>query len=254
MQAKIPGNIHSSHVRRGILFLLSLVPGGNYCKLNLPDIYQPSNIYVPGFPGIRLPDRTPDSRTLYSDREVALLPYLGAVHARDREWVSRAASADRLVRYLAEHKRDAGILEIGCGNGWLSRQLSTVPGSRVVGLDSNFGELRQAARVFRRQANLKFIYGDFYSAVLQDLSFDIIVMAATVHCFPSTHRIIRDALGYLRPHGELHLLDSPLCKPVLNEFRHRVQYDPRAFWNRMLRKDQRHPWVSITTPPPRAFA
>lgn len=231
-----------------------IVPGNNYCKLNLPDTYLSSNIYVPGFPGLRIPERSPVSHNLYTDREVALLPYLGAVHPRDREWASRAASADRLIRYLTLHKKEAGILEIGCGNGWLSRRLSAVPGSRVVGLDSNLGELRQAARVFRRQTNLKFIYGDFYSTVLQDLSFDIIVMAATVHCFPSPYRIIRDALTYLRPHGELHLLDSPLRKPVLNEFRHRALYDPRAFWNRMLRKDQRHPWVCISAPPSRAFA
>ena len=141
---------------------------------------------------------------------------------------------------LSAHKKAAGILEIGCGNGWLSHQLSGVPGSRVIGLDPNLGELRQAARIFRKQPNLKFIYGDFYSAVLQDLSFDIIVMAANlIHCFPSLPAIVKDALTHLRPRGELHILDSCFYRPALRDVPHHYLYDPRSFWkpdNQQTRK------------------
>src|SRR5579863_5783464 len=168
----------------------------------LSDVYQPSNIYVPGLPGLNVPERTPDSHNLYTDREVAQLPYLMGTHPRCRDWACRIASTDRLIHYLSVHKKSAGILEIGCGNGWLTRRLSDVPGSRVIGLDPNLGELRQAARVFRKQRNLKFIYGEFYSDVLQELSFDIIVLAATLQYFPGLPALIQDAVSYLRPHGE----------------------------------------------------
>jgi SAM-dependent methyltransferase len=219
--------------------------------VNLSDIYQPSNIYVPGLPGLNVPERTPDSHNLYSDREVAQLPYLKSTHPRHREWAGRIASTDRLVRCLSTHKKAAGILEIGCGNGWLSHRLSAVPGCRVIGLDPNLGELRQAARVFRKQRNLKFIYGDFYSDVLQDLSFDIIVIAAAVHCFSSLPQLMEDALAYLRPHGELHLLDSPLQRENLNHFRHHYLFNPNSLWNKIRRKDTPHPWVCITAPHPK---
>jgi len=194
-----------------------------------------------------MPERHPDSHNLYTDREVALLPRLSNAHPRNLDWVGRMASGP-LVRYLSTHKKAAGILEIGCGNGWLSHQLSGVPGSRVIGLDPNLGELRQAARVFRKQPNLKFIYGDFYSAVLQDLSFDIIVMAATAHLFSSLPLIIKDTVAYLRPRGELHLLDSCLYRPALCPFPHRYFYDPSSFWNRIIRKSGKYPWVCITAP------
>ena len=208
--------------------------------------YKASNIYVPGLPGLNVPERTPDSHNLFTDREVAQLPYLIAAHPRCREWTGRIASTDRLVSYLTNHKKAAGILEIGCGNGWLSRRLSDVPGCRVIGLDPNLGELRQAARVFRKQRNLKFIYGEFYSDVLQDLSFDIIVIAASIQFFPNLSQLIPDALAYLRPHGELHLLDSPLQQEDLKRFRHRYLYNPQSFWNRIRRKDTLHPWVCVT--------
>ncbi len=227
--------------------------------MNIPETYQTSNIYVPGLfrPGINgspatapgssagIPELHPDSRNVYTDREVALLPYPGDSHPRLSEWAGRARTCRRLIRYLSDHKKAASILDIGCGNGWLSHQLSTVPGSRVVGLDSNLNELRQAARVFRRQPNLKFIYGDFYSSVLQDLSFDVIVLAATIQFFPSTPEIIRDASTYLRTGGELHILDSYLYRPGLQGFPHRYLYDPRSFWNRISRRGPALPWVCI---------
>ena len=178
-----------------------------------------------------------------------MLPRLGKAHSRYREWAGRATSCNRLVRYLAGNKKAAHILDIGCGNGWLSHRLSSVPGSRVIGLDPNLNELRQAARVFRHQSNLKFIYGDFYSDILQDLSFDIIVMAATVHYFPSLPLIIGDVLPHLRARGELHLLDSCLYRPALQGFPHRFLYDPRSLWNRIVRRGTGLPWVCITLPP-----
>lgn len=217
--------------------------------MNIPDTDQPSNIYVPGLPGLNVSERTPDIHNRYSDKEVALLPLLNETHPRYREWTGRAAASDRLVRYLSAHKRSAGILEIGCGNGWLSHRLAAVPGSRVVGLDSNLGELRQAARIFRKQPNLKFIYGEFYSNVLQDLSFDIIVLAATVHCFHRPAQIIRDAVGYLRPRGELHIIDSALLQSDLSAFNHRYLYNPHSIWSRFRRKSSPFPWVCIFAQP-----
>ena len=184
----------------------------------------------------------------YTDRELAGLPYIGREHPHHAEWVRRQASSRRLIRYLAEKKKAAGILEVGCGNGWLSHQLSTVPGSRVVGLDRNLIELKQAARVFRGKPHLKFIYGDFFSTVLQDLSFDIIVLAGAVSYFPSTTGVLREALPYLRPRGEIHILDSCLYEPDLAGFSYRLLYDPRSLRNRLLGRQRDLPWVCVSNP------
>jgi 2-polyprenyl-3-methyl-5-hydroxy-6-metoxy-1,4-benzoquinol methylase len=211
-------------------------------------------MYVPGLgrPGRSPEERLADAHHLnqggwrYTDREVAGLPFIEKEHSHFKEWKRRQASCRRLIRYLADKKKAAGILEVGCGNGWLSHQLSTVPGSRVVGLDLNFIELRQAARVFHGKPNLKFIYGDFYSDVLQDLSYDIIVLAAVIPHFPSLTSVLEKALPHLRPRGEIHILDSCLYEPDLAPFHYQYRYDPRSFWNRLRGRGGDFPWISVT--------
>ncbi len=212
-----------------------------------------NNIYVPGLPGtISPPDERLAPHTFrdgrrYTDAEVAGLPYIDREHPQSPAWALRQASCRRLVRYLCEVKVAASILEVGCGNGWLSHQLSSVPASRVVGLDLNFIELQQAARVFRKP-NLKFIYGDFYSDILEGLSFDIIVFAAMIQHYAPLDRMVREALPYLRPRGEIHILDSRLYEPDLAAFQHRYFFQPRTFWNRLTGKKGQLPWVCITNP------
>ncbi len=78
---------------------------------------------------------------------------------------SEKRTARRLVHYLGARKKTLEILEVGCGNGWLTHQLADIPGTRVTGLDINFTELQQAARVFSNDPNLRFIHGDMRSGI-----------------------------------------------------------------------------------------
>ncbi|HEX9509185.1 MAG TPA: class I SAM-dependent methyltransferase [Puia sp.] len=251
--------------------------------MNLQDTYQTNNIYIPGLsrPDRLLEEQYSGSRSRenrsYTDEEVALLPDIAEDHPHHREWLIRQLSCRRLTRYLTFKKQEASILEIGCGNGWLSSQLAMVPGSRVVGLDLNLMGLQQAARVFDYQPNLKFIYGDFRSGILQGLSFDIIVFAASIQYFPSLRSILETALEHLNKDGEIHILDTRFFRPKeleaarkltasyyaslgfpemakhifhpgireLGAFNHRYLYNPRSFRNRLFGKKTECPWISV---------
>ncbi|NJN44700.1 MAG: class I SAM-dependent methyltransferase [Anaerolineae bacterium] len=70
-----------------------------------------------------------------SDNLVLQLPNLPAKHPLAKEWRSRSISVSRLVRHLSGYPRPSNILEVGCGNGWLSNQLAHIPGAQVFGLD-----------------------------------------------------------------------------------------------------------------------
>ena len=246
--------------------------------MNISDTYQSSNIYVPGLSRPVIPEKIPDSRTIYTDKEVALLPRQGNSHPPYPEWAGRDASSRRLVRYLSKYKKAAGILEIGCGNGWFSHLLAEIPGSEVTGLDINFTELQQAARVFSDDPNLNFIHGDIRSGILGDRTFDIIIFAATIQYFPSLKKILHLTLAYLKPGGEIHVTDSHLYKPEeipteknrtlayytslgypemadfyyhhsitdLRSFHHDWLHRPHSMMSRFLGIKNPWPWVRVT--------
>ena len=79
------------------------------------------------------------------------------------------------MNYLLNKKQPLKILEAGCGNGWLCHRLAEIPGAQVIGTDTNFTEIQQAARVFADVSNLHFIYspidGDTFEGTMNVASF-----------------------------------------------------------------------------------
>jgi ubiquinone/menaquinone biosynthesis C-methylase UbiE len=149
---------------------------------------------------------------LYTDQEVRNLPQIDATHTYFKEWLMRKRSCDWLIKYLKQKNRPLAILEVGCGNGWLSAQLAKNTSGQVIGMDINKEELIQAARVFGDITNLKFVSGDIRSAQLDHNSFDIIVFAASLQYFSSIIGILQPAFQCLRAGGEVHILDTIFYK------------------------------------------
>jgi len=252
--------------------------------MNLPDSSILTNIQVTGharpidviFEKKYITTRSLENR-LYSDEEVILLPDIYPGHTHSMEWEFRKRSCRRLCRYFSTRRRPRNILEIGCGNGWLSHQLAGIPGTHVTGLDINFTELQQAARVFSDDPNLNFIHGDIRSGIIGDRQFDYILFAASIEYFPSLKKIVYLALSYLKTGGELHITDSRLYRPAeiegakrrtlayytslgypemadfhfhhnlqdLRSFEHSRLYNPNSLGNRLLRKKEGLPWICI---------
>ncbi|MFA6085047.1 class I SAM-dependent methyltransferase [Mucilaginibacter sp.] len=144
---------------------------------------------------------------LYTDEQVTQLPNIDALHVHYNEWKIRKHSANRLIGYLSKKKRALNILEIGCGNGWLSAQLAKIKGANVIGQDINRVEIDQAKRVFHKN-NLQFFCEDFNAERFKDLRFDVIIFAASVQYFPSLKQILNHALNCLSAGGEIHLIDT----------------------------------------------
>ena len=145
---------------------------------------------------------------IYRDEEVAALPDIPKDHVHYKEWLLRKNSSRLLIKYLKAKKDSLHILEIGCGNGWLSHQLAGIKRSRVIGSDINLTELQQAARVFSGDPNLAFVHGDIRSDILAGRRFDVIIFAASIEYFPSLKRIILTCMDYLNVGGEIHIVDT----------------------------------------------
>ena len=146
---------------------------------------------------------------LYSDDIVANFPLIPARHRFAAEWRARAKSASRLARYLSARPKPLFILELGCGNGWLSNLLSKA-GHTVLGMDQNRHELKQAARVFGRRSHLSFFEADIFSAPFNSACFDVIILASVLQYFKDASGLISVLAKYLKPGGEIHILDTPL--------------------------------------------
>jgi ubiquinone/menaquinone biosynthesis C-methylase UbiE len=217
---------------------------------------------------------------VYTDEQVRNLPKIDASHRHFREWQLRKNSCDRLMKYLHQKNKPLHILEVGCGNGWLSSELARNSLGRVVGMDINNEELAQAARVFSDISNLEFISADIRSAQLDYNSFDIIIFAASLQYFFSLDEIMNSAFQYLRAGGEVHILDTIFykrnnvdaakqrtkdyyttlgfpgaanyyyhhCVEDLEKFSTEILYDPVSWRHKFIKNKNPFSWVCIKKP------
>ena len=162
----------------------------------------------PGFVDHYLALRQEEGRLL-PDPVVAQLPSVPEDHSQRAEWSVRRRSAERLVRFL-EQKRVHRVMEVGCGNGWLTNYLCQALAADCCGVDVNGKELEQAARTFTRGGNPTFVYGNIFSSAFDDCKADVIVLASVIQYFPDVHELLGLLIDRLNPGGEIHIIDSPV--------------------------------------------
>lgn len=186
---------------------------------------------------------------LYSDDALKQLPYTDEKNIYSREWEMRRQSTNRLVKYLNAKKRQLQILEVGCGNGWLSNQLAKkITNAEVTALDINLPEMEQGRRVFMEQSNLHFVCGDIRTGIFDHKKFDIIIFAASIQYFEDFFEIINTCLELLNNHGEIHILDSEFyARDDIMEARNRsIQYFTEMGFEEMGNLYFHHPLESLS--------
>ncbi|MEJ0103957.1 MAG: class I SAM-dependent methyltransferase [Bacteroidota bacterium] len=215
---------------------------------------------------------------IYNDGELAQLPGINRLHPLYKEWKIRKQSCERLIDYLNKKNETLSILEVGCGNGWLSARLAVNTKGNVTGIDINSQELKQAQDVFKHIPGLRFINGDIRDELLDNKKFNVIVFAASIQYFSSLTEIIDCALQHLVSMGEIHILDSHFYKTheieeakqrSLNHFRsvgypdmaklyyhhcmndlekyyYRILYNPFSFVNKLTGKKNPFYHICIT--------
>jgi ubiquinone/menaquinone biosynthesis C-methylase UbiE len=214
---------------------------------------------------------------IYSDEEVVNLPSIKSSHPFYKEWVIRNKSCKRLLLYLKKKNSVQNILEVGCGNGWLTAQLATIANVDIVGMDINTTELEQARKLFSHFQSLSFINSAFNNKVLSDKKFDIIIFAASIQYFESLKKSLNIALGHLTLQGEIHILDTKFYSlheaiqaqqrskqyynsigfpgmadhyfhhtlEELNEFKYNILYNPISWKNKFSLSKNPFYWVVV---------
>ncbi len=144
---------------------------------------------------------------VYSKEEIVKLPVIAKAHPHYKEWRTREKSFAKILRWPAFKKQNVSILEIGCGNGWLSNALASNLRCEVTGLDVNREELKQATRIFSK-SNLHFKYGHIEENILQGKKFDLVLLASSIQYFSSVESLVRACMRCLDEKGEIHIIDS----------------------------------------------
>lgn len=147
---------------------------------------------------------------LFNDETVRRLPDFSTNHPLTREWQIRKKSWKRFSRYLGGHASCQTILEVGCGNGWMTKELAAL-NKEVCAIDVHEMELLQAARLFNSDT-ISFVYGDVFTLPLDDKRFDLIILASSVQYFEDLHHLLQRLTVLTRPNGEIHILDSPMYR------------------------------------------
>jgi SAM-dependent methyltransferase len=242
------------------------------------DIYnkqKKATFSIRNFEKLYLDSREKENR-IYTNEQVALLPTIEPSHVHSNEWQIRKRSAARLISYLRKKNKPVVVLEVGCGNGWLSGMIASLENSKITGIDVNTVELNQAKKVFSGRENLCFEEGDL-QMMDPGSKFDFIIFAASIQYFSFFDETIKLALSHLNQAGEIHILDSHFYRlkdleparrrsnlyyksigqeemtefyfhhswDSLNGFHHKVLYDPSELKNKLLFRKDPFPWIRI---------
>ena len=143
---------------------------------------------------------------LLSLQEIKRLPNTSKSNPHRKEWHLRKRSTERLLTYVNKY-RPYRVLDLGCGNGWLTYKLSRSC-KDVLGLDVNKTELLQAQRLLAGK-NATLILGDVFEWQ-PDKKIDLIIINAALQYFQNAHDLISKLVSLLSIDGEIHLLDSPI--------------------------------------------
>ncbi len=109
------------------------------------------------------------------------------------------------------------ILDIGCGNGRLSRFIAQkhVPQGHLVGIDNNQGMIFRAQKLFMAP-NISYLHADAMDYVAPE-EYDLIVSFWTLHQVSDYAKVLKNITRSLKPGGQaflLHRINMPLFSSI----------------------------------------
>jgi arsenite methyltransferase len=134
------------------------------------------------------------------------------------------------------------ILDLGCGNGWLSRRLARLaPQGRVVGADLSAQMVRRARAASARYPNLNFLEGAADKIPCRDRVFSKLISIESAYYWPEPSESIREIFRVLAPNGSAwilinYYLENPHSHQWGSILKVRTHLLSAGAWREMFRK------------------
>ena len=119
--------------------------------------------------------------------------------------LDRQLFCDRPLLDLLGTVSGKAVLDIGCGNGQISREVAKRAG-KVIGIDASEEMLEQAKRLHKDVDNIEFIHASAEQLPFSDGEFDAALCSMTIITFPTVEMIkgmFKEAARVLKPSGIL---------------------------------------------------
>lgn len=165
---------------------------------------------------------------------------------RNGRWNHNIHYHPLLLRAVPANPRTA--LDVGCGEGLLTRELAGLVPS-VVGIDADAASI-EAARAQVQGRAIEYILGDFMRHPFGEQTFDVITSVATVHHLDATAALTR-MRALPRPGGVVAILGLAGGAPVRDlpweaaaAVAHRAHLITKTYWE--------HPSPTVSTAPSHA--
>ncbi len=161
--------------------------------------------------------RAREGRGAADDAYYLALPYEDLTGRNTWQWSIRGKTyryfGSRVVPRIERRAgRPLNILDIGCGNGWLSYRL-TLRGhscAAVDVIDNAWDGLGATAHYLNHlERPFAVVQGEMDRLPFADAQFDIAIFNASFHYSTGYVATVREALRCLRPDGDLVILDTP---------------------------------------------
>ena len=133
------------------------------------------------------------------------------------------------------------VLDLGCGTGWLSRQIAgRVPEGRVVGVDVSNEMIERAKRASAALPNVTFLVGTADHIPWESGVFTQAISVESAYYWPDPASGVGELFRVLRPGGSAWVLinfyrDNPYCHQWARELKVSVQLLSAEDWAALFR-------------------
>lgn len=155
------------------------------------------------------------------------------------------------------------MLDVGCGGGWLVREIaSRVPKGHVLGMDVSDEMISRAQRSATNLRNVEFVVGGVDAIPRGANSFDKVISVESSYYWPDPAAGIREIFRVLRPRGSAWMLinyyrDNLYCHQWSKTFTIPTHLLSGDEWAGLLRgagfKDVAHRRIADQTPTPETY-